>query len=61
LLVHRFGNGTHFLTPLPPMIGIIGQHARHRREGGRVIRHDCNVNQAGKPWERGIGSRHWAM
>jgi len=27
-LFHGSGNGTHFLTSIPPMIGVIGQHAR---------------------------------
>jgi len=35
-LFHRFGNGTHLLTPLPPMIWVISQKARNR---GVIIGH----------------------
>src|SRR5262249_5394592 len=30
VLLHRLSKHAHLLTPLPPMIGVIGQHARRR-------------------------------
>ena len=33
-LVHRFRQGTHFRSPLSPMIWVISQHTRHRCWGG---------------------------
>ena len=38
-LVHRFRQGTHFRSPLPPMIWVISQHTRHRCWGGGRYSH----------------------
>ena len=38
-LVHRFRQGTHFRSPLSPMIWVISQHTQHRCWGAGRYSH----------------------